>query len=486
MLDQSWASGQEKALRRQLVWFRTDLRVTDHAALSAAMAAGPTVAVFVVSPGQWRAHEDADCKVDFWRRHLAQLRSRLAELNVPLRLLQVDDWAQVAPAMVELCQSLNIAQLHHQQEYGVNEARRDEAVGEALIKIGVGRLMQQDKGLLVPGSVLNQSGEPFKVFTAFKRVALQRLSGQMPSILPVPKPQRPLGLASDEVGESIWPETTESIQALWPAGEAAAQQRLDDFVHAHVHDYHRQRDVPSLPGTSQLSPYLAAGVLSVRQCLVRALAENQGEWATGSEGVQTWLNELLWREFYQHLLLAYPRLSMGQPFKLQTQHLAWRSAPEELARWQQGRTGIPLIDAAMRQLLATGWMHNRLRMVCAMFLSKNLLLDWRLGESWFMRHLIDGELAANNGGWQWSASTGTDAVPYFRIFNPVTQSQRFDPDGAFIRQWLPELAAIEGKGIHTGAGSNDLFGPAYPEPMVDLKASRERALAAFRCLPTEP
>ncbi len=192
---------------------------------------------------------------------------------------------------------------------------------------------------------------------------------------------------------------------------------------------------------------------------------------------------MLWREFYKHILVGYPQVSRHKAFRAHTEALPWRTAPDDFEAWQQGRTGIPLIDAAMRQLLHTGWMHNRLRMVVAMFLSKNLLIDWRKGEQHFMRHLIDGDLAANNGGWQWSASTGTDSVPYFRIFNPVTQSQRFDPDGRFIRHWLPELTQLDNKTIHLPVKSSDLFDTSrYVSPIVDLGKSRQRALAAFKGL----
>jgi deoxyribodipyrimidine photo-lyase len=232
-----------------------------------------------------------------------------------------------------------------------------------------------------------------------------------------------------------------------------------------------------------LSAYLAAGVISVRQCLHAVLSRNHGELDSGNPGAVVWINELLWREFYKHILVGFPRVSMGRAFRRDTEALPWRHAPDELAAWQQGRTGYPIVDAAMRQLLATGWMHNRLRMVAAMFLSKNLLIDWREGERWFMRHLIDGDLAANNGGWQWSASTGTDSVPYFRLFNPHSQSRRFDPEGRFLRQWLPELDALSDRQIHDPSSAGALFLPAgYPPPIVDLGMSRARALDAFRNL----
>jgi deoxyribodipyrimidine photo-lyase len=202
-------------------------------------------------------------------------------------------------------------------------------------------------------------------------------------------------------------------------------------------------------------------------------------------GAVTWINELLWREFYKHILVGYPRVSRHRAFRPETEALAWRHAPEELLAWQQARTGLPIIDAAMRQLLETGWMHNRLRMVVAMFLTKNLLIDWREGERFFMRHLIDGDLAANNGGWQWSSSTGTDSAPYFRIFNPLSQSVKFDAEGVFIKHWLPELAGLSKKEVHNPANLGGLFGVAgYPLPIVNLGESRARALAAFKNLPS--
>ena len=209
---------------------------------------------------------------------------------------------------------------------------------------------------------------------------------------------------------------------------------------------------------------------------------SQGYFQLEDVGQQTWLDELLWREFYQHTLHDFPKVSRHQPFKENTKAIVWRDAPEDLTAWQQGRTGIPIVDAGMRQLLATGWMHNRVRMITAMFLSKNLLIDWRLGEAWFMQHLIDGDLAANNGGWQWCASTGMDAAPYFRIFNPVNQSQRFDPNGDYIREWVPELAHLDAKTIHEPYAKNPDLGLDYPKPIVDLKQSRIRAIEAFKNL----
>ncbi len=469
----------------QLVWLRNDLRADDNSALAEAMAAGPTVALYLISPGQWREHGDAPCKLDFWLRNLHGLARRLEQLNVPLLIRHAEHW-QAAPAvLVEVCRQQRIAQVHVNRQYGVNEQRRDQAVSDALAAEGV--LLQQhlDALLFAPGSVLTKSGGYFQVYSQFRKVCVERLLCAPPACRPLPRVQAPLAIASDPLPTVLagFASPDQALRQLWPAGEFAAHERLSQFVEQALDDYDSRRDFPALDGTSRLSPYLVAGVLSPRQCLRAALLANQGEIDSGSAGVRSWVNELLWREFYTHLLHGYPRLSMGRPFRLETQALAWRQAPQDLAAWQQGRTGFPLIDAAMRCLAATGWMHNRLRMVVAMFLTKNLLIDWREGERWFMSQLIDGDLAANNGGWQWSASTGTDAAPYFRLFNPLSQSQKFDPDGRFIRRWLPELAGLSTREIHQPPRGGLFGAPDYPAPIVDLSASRARALAAFRELP---
>ena len=470
---------------RQLIWFRTDLRVQDNSALTAAIQAGPAMAVYIVSPAQWLAHDDAPSKVDFWLRNLRVLKSRLAHLNIPLLIRHADDWSDAPAVLVRLCRELAIDSVQVNEEYGDNETRRDRQVAALLAAEGVSFRSHLDQLLFAPGSILNRSGGYFQVFSQFRKVCYQRLNIGLPSLLPVPQPQAPVPVEADRVPTEIagFATPTPSLQALWPAGEEVALTRLSAFADERLDDYDRHRDVPARPGTSQLSPYLAAGVLSPRQCLHAALRTNLGEFETGSRGAVSWINELLWREFYKHILVGFPRVSQHKAFREHTEALPWRDAPEDLLAWQQGRTGFPLIDAAMRQLHATGWMHNRLRMVVAMFLTKNLLIDWRQGERFFMRQLIDGDLAANNGGWQWSASTGTDAVPWFRLFNPITQSQRFDPDGRFIRRWLPELAHLDNRSIHQPAVQGGLFGEGdYPPPIVDLAASRQRALAAFKAL----
>jgi deoxyribodipyrimidine photo-lyase len=387
---------------------------------------------------------------------------------------------------VDVCRQYSIEHVHCNAEYGFNERQRDAAVQQCLQQHNIGFSSYLDQLLFEPGTITSKSGGYFKVFGQFKKVCQQRLYEQLPPVLPAPEPQAALAIQSDPVPEHIdgFQPVDPHIVQCWPAGETQGWQRLDEFADDAITDYARQRDFPALSGTSQISPYLTAGIVSIRQCLHAALKAADGELFGPNEGINTWISQLLWREFYQHILVGFSQVSRHQPFKAQTKKLPWRHAPDDLARWQQGQTGFPIIDAAMRQLQQTGWMHNRLRMIVAMFLSKNLLIDWRLGEQWFMQHLIDGDLAANNGGWQWSASTGTDSVPYFRIFNPITQSQKIDPDGQFIRRWLPELAHLDNKSIHAPHLSRNVSPDAldYPAPMVDLATSRDRAIAAFAAL----
>ena len=470
---------------RQLMWFRGDLRIQDNTALTAAMQTGPTIAVFLLSPAQWQAHDDAPCKVDFWLRNLVMLQHELTKLNVPLLIRHAPLWSDAPKVIADLSREHDIASVHVNAEYGVNEERRDEDVATRLDSLGISIQRHLDQLLFQPGSILTRSGNYFQIFSQFRKVCYQRLNTAAPTSLGLPPVQPPLEIASDPIPANVagFRAPDADLRSLWPAGEVEAAERLERFATERLDDYNRDRDLPAKPGTSQISAYLSAGVLTPRQCLHAALRSNRGEFETGSNGAITWINELLWREFYKHILVGYPQVSRHKAFRTATEAIAWRSDPEDLAAWQQGRTGFPLIDAAMRQLLATGWMHNRLRMVVAMFLTKNLLIDWREGERFFMQHLIDGDLAANNGGWQWSASTGTDAVPWFRIFNPVTQSRRFDPDGRFIRYWIPELAELDNRSIHEPASAADLFGTAdYPAPIVDLAKSRQRALDAFRNL----
>jgi deoxyribodipyrimidine photo-lyase len=466
-------------MSHQLVWFRNDLRVSDNPALYHACQQGKAVsAIYIATPEQWQKHDDADVKIDFWRRNLICLKNALAELHIDLHFFQVDSYQQIPNLIEKICQQWKIERLHFNHEYPINERLRDKNVTDSCRNIAVEYQNYHDQLLLPPSTVRTKTGTPFKVFTPFSKEAKQQLE-QTLYLYPTPTLQTAIKVVElaeeSELEDLIWPIISSDLQDFWPAGEHHAFSRLVHFCQKTIGNYKQHRDIPSLGGTSRLSPYLASGIISVRQCW-----NASWQYCEPNDSVNVWQNELLWREFYKHVLIDYPYVSRHKPWKPQTEKIEWRHNEQDLVAWQQGQTGFPLIDAAMRQLLARGWMHNRLRMVTAMFLSKHLLLDWRLGERWFMQHLIDGELAANNGGWQWSASTGTDSVPYFRIFNPVTQSKRFDPEGKFIRHYVPELAHLSDKEIHMPTAMNRPKG--YPEPMVDLSFGRNRALATFKLL----
>ena len=316
----------------QLFWLRSDLRTSDNTALAAAMAAGPTVALYLVTPRQWLAHDDAPCKVDFWLRNLAELSTRLGALNVPLLIREVDDWQAVPDALLNVCREHGMQRLHYNEEYGVNEQRRDQAVAARMEAADIRVRGYLDQLLFTPGSVQTQSGSYFKVFSQFRKACLARLSVSLPACEPVPAAQAPLGIASDPVPAAVtgFPRPTDYLRALWPAGEAFAQRRLAAFVEDDLNEYHQRRDLPAEPGTSQLSAYLATGVISIRQCLHAALGYNQGELDSGSTGATTWVNELLWREFYKHILVGYPRVSMHRAFRPETEALPWRRAPDQL------------------------------------------------------------------------------------------------------------------------------------------------------------
>ncbi|MYZ44815.1 deoxyribodipyrimidine photo-lyase [Schauerella aestuarii] len=466
-----------------ICWFRTDLRVHDNPALAEAMAYGPTLAVFVISPVQWQAHREAPVKVDFWLRNLAALQQALDALNVPLKIIHSDDWQDVPEKLAALCKAHAVTAVHANAEWGINERRRDIATVERLDDEGVSWTVHHGSSLLIPGSVVTGKGEAYKVFTPYARACRERLQSAPPRTVPLPHKQAKAPTSSDAIPKSVpgYHAPDRALHSMWPAGEDAALARVEAFANDAIAHYKTERDVPAVDGTSRISPYLAAGVISPGQCLRTALAANHGELDSGKQGITTWITELLWREFYQHLMAANPSLSMHAPMKPATGGIPWRDDPDAFDAWTAGRTGFPIIDAGMRQLMEMGWMHNRLRMLVAMLLSKNLLIDWRKGEAWFMANLIDGDLASNNGGWQWSASTGADAVPYFRIFNPETQSRNIDPQGRYIRKWVPELADLNDRDIHAPS-AQQRRDAGYPEAIVDLKATRKRALEVFKAL----
>ncbi len=467
---------------RTLVWFRNDLRVSDHPALHHAMETGEAIAVFCFCNRQWRDHDVGDNRLAFLLDSLHALAAELRDLGVPLRLITEPWFADVPKRVINLARAVRADALAFNDEYPLNERRRDDSVRAACEREGIAVTVHHAGTLLPPGRVMTGDGTPYTVFTPFKRRWLTQIDQSAWQPLPRPRRQR-----RPKLDDSHIPEQTDGVRrdrtaARWPAGPVEAERRLSEFLARRIDRYEHDRDRPARDGTSALSPHLSVGSISARQCLAAARNANGGHLASGHRGIAAWINELIWRDFYRHVVAQFPHVSQGHAFRRVFDDLPWRDAPADLEAWKAGRTGFPLVDAGMRQLAATGWMHNRLRMLTAMFLSKHLLLDWRLGERHFMNLLVDGDFAANNGGWQWSASTGTDAVPYFRIFNPQTQARRFDPDGRFIRGYVPEIEAVPDRALFHPDGCN---APGYPQPMVDQRAARERAIAAYRAVSQE-
>jgi deoxyribodipyrimidine photo-lyase len=461
-------------------WFRRDLRLSDNLALNAALNSGKTVVpLFIVDPAILNSPRIGKPRVAFMLKGLRALDSALRARGSRL-LVREGDPRVILPALVD---ELNAEEVYFNLDYSPFARRRDAAVESSL---SVPVFTYDDVLLRAPGQVLKADLSPYIVYTPFKK------RWMMLPDPPFPVPQVSGAFhPADKLPDSHMPTLTDlglgTTIEVPEAGEEIAQRQMARFVAEPIFHYDTARNsliadpfaASSPPGTSGLSPYFRFGMLSPRQgywAAREALEAADDERARQS--VITWINELIWREFYMHILYHFPYVMRGN-FRTEYDALPWRNTPDDLQAWKDGQTGYPVVDAAMRQLRQTGWMPNRARMIVASFLTKDLLIHWREGERHFMHWLIDGDPAANNGGWQWAAGTGTDAQPYFRIFHPVSQSQKYDPDGDYIRRWVPELRDIPTQFIHKpwqmAAPPAD-----YPPPIVDHATARERTLAAFK------
>ncbi len=469
-------------------WFRNDLRIVDNTALLKAQEGntGGLLAVYTLTAKTWLKHGWADCKVDLILRRLTALSQALSALNIPLKIIQVDSFEHVPKAIALFCSTHSVTALYANKQLLLDEMNRDQRVKTRLNKQQIEFCLFDDATILPPCETLKKDGTPFKVFTPFKRnwLCIATPDRYFASAQKLKKQKR-LEISVDPIPDGVDGfKRTAHLAQQWPATTSAVDKRLVDFCESQVGDYAEQRDYPAVDGTSKLSAYLASGMLSVRQCATQLCEVSNVHTLNqlaGFKGATCWLNELIWREFYHAIAFLFPHVVKNHPFKSKTNALRWSQSQKNFQSWCAGQTGFPLVDAGMRQLNTTGWMHNRLRMVTAMFLTKTLFINWRWGEDYFMHHLIDGEFAANNGGWQWSASTGTDSVPYFRIFNPTTQSTRFDPEGAYIRHYCPELADCTNKQIHNPPLElrREL---GYPAPIVDYRVMRQKVIALYKAL----
>ena len=478
----------------QLVWFKKDLRIYDNPALWHAMQQpGPTYAIFFICQQQWQKHGLAANQQSLILRQLDELALSLSSLGVELYVFNAKTFASIPQLLADVVKLNDIKSVYFNYEYELNERQCEHAVTETLSIANADCHAFHDQCFIAPGQVMTKTGDQYQVFTAFKKALVHQYANLIRTVYPAPEKQpipNKLTIANELAHHRVVAPfaklaDTLNVQAniinLWPVGEEAAHNRLNQFLEADADSYDEYRDIPNLSATSGISTYLALGILSTSQCLRGVVSLNRGELQSSQAGYTTWINELIWREFYRHIISNQPELCRHKAYKTDTDRIQWNTDPELLKAWQQGRTGFPIVDAAMKQLLHTGWMHNRLRMITAMFLTKNLFIDWRLGEAYFMSQLVDGDFASNNGGWQWSASTGCDAAPYFRIFNPVRQSERFDPNGDFIRTYLPELSSLDNKSIHMPSSAQaDHLG--YPRAIVDLAESAAFAKAQFKAL----
>jgi deoxyribodipyrimidine photo-lyase len=465
-------------LSAALVWFRRDLRHFDHAALAAAMAGhDPVHCAFVFDTAiLQRLRNRADRRLTFIWDSVAELRESLHGVGGGLHVLHGDARHEI-PA---LARSLRVEGVYANRDYEPDAIARDNQVAAALRDAGIRWRDCKDQVIFELDEVQTRAGEPFSVFSAYRKAWLARLSeAHTAAKSPGPTPGRLARVAGAMPSlDSIGYGRQELPVAPGMSGAARAwtafQRRLEAYAAC--------RDFPAVDGTSRLSVHLRFGTLSIRE-LVRHAAALPGE------GAAAWLSELAWREFFFAVLSARPDV-MKHCYRREFDALSWEEDAAHWAAWCDGRTGYPLVDAAMRELAAQGTMHNRLRMVTASFLTKDLGIDWRRGERLFASRLLDYDLAANNGGWQWSASTGCDAQPWFRIFNPVTQSRRFDPSGDYIRSWLPELARVPDSRVHAPwemapieqQAAGCVVGRHYPAPIVDHGAARQRTLARFKAI----
>lgn len=470
-----------------LVWFRRDLRVDDHAALYHALrAGGPVWCVFVFDTDILDELLAEGLKAD---RRVEFIHAAVTELDAALRTAGehpggglIVRHGRACDIIPQLARELGVARVLTHRDYEPAAFARDRTVAATLAEAGIGFETFKDQVIFECDEVLTQAGKPFSVFTPYKNAWLKKLTPFHLKAYPVRKYARalapvPVSRIPSLAELGFAPTNLPSLRL--PTGMSGADTLFDDFCDR-IDRYKVLRDYPAAKGPSYLSVHLRFGTVSIRR-LARAAHER------GGAGAETWLSELIWRDFYFQILWHNPHV-VGASFRPEYDAVRWVDDEERFRAWCEGRTGYPLVDAAQRQLAQTGYMHNRLRMVSASFLTKDLGIDWRRGEHWFARQLNDFDLAANNGGWQWAASTGCDAQPWFRIFNPVTQSEKFDGDGQFIRRYCPELAKFDNRRIHAPWLASALeqkmagcvIGRDYPAPVVDHAAAREATLARFK------
>jgi len=440
-------------------WIRRDLRLSNNGALHSALHQDSVLPVFIIDP----AFDSASARrKNFLYEGLHALDKDLRERGSYLLIRR----GKPLDVLTKLKEEIYIDAIFAEEDFTPYARKRDMEVEHHLpLHLVRGQTVHH------PGSILKSDGTPYTVYTPYSRVWKAKLLSNF-DLYPAPSKINTSIQLTNEKLPDYEPNT------LFPSGEKEALARLDEFLHRKVYSYGEDRNRMDLDGTSSISPYLRFGMIGLRQAVHAAIqAQIKARDEAARKSAEIWLNELIWREFYIQILYHFPRVA-GNAFNKSLANIPWRNNISEFEAWKEGRTGVPIVDAAMRQLRETGWMHNRARMIVASYLVKDLLIDWRWGEAWFMENLLDGDQAANNGGWQWTAGTGTDAAPYFRIFNPALQSAKFDPNGDYIRKWVPELRGVNAKEIHA-IWEKGIKINGYPErPIIDR--NKERTLQAYR------
>jgi len=483
-------------------WFKRDLRLIDNRALRTASEKAkskgvPLICMFVISPQDYQAHLTSAPRVDFELRTLEVMKQDLAEKNIPLYVTTIEDRKKVIPHIFQKCEEWGAKHMFCNIEYEVDELRRETKLVKRGLEKGIDFTAVHDDVVVPPGTLTTGAGKQYSVYSPWLKAWIKHLhehpvalnASHPPETNPDSAKDRfkdifSSSLPSTPPNKSLTDDERKRFASLWPAGEHEAHTRLELFLNEKVGRYKETRNFPAENSTAMLSVHFSSGTLAARTAVRSARDVNSTKRLDGGNiGITGWISELAWRDFYKHVLSHWPYVCMHKPFKYEYTHIEWEYDDERFQAWCEGRTGYPIVDASMRQLNHMGYMHNRCRMIVASFLAKDLLIDWRMGERYFMEHLIDGDFASNNGGWGFSASTGVDPQPYFRIFSPLLQSEKFDPDGAYIRKWIPELAGVKGKAIHDPYGRGAAMQAQeahYPKMIVEHKASRERALARYK------
>ncbi|MFZ9857428.1 MAG: cryptochrome/photolyase family protein [Roseiflexaceae bacterium] len=462
-------------------WFRRDLRLQDNQALAVAsqLSDGRVIPLFIVDPTLVQSSRVGVNRLAFLASRLRTLHHELVARGSGLMIAYGDP----RDVLLSIAAEYGATMVTFERDTGPWGRQRDREIAQTLLNNGIAGQTSQTLTIVPPTTLKTGAGTPYTVFTPFYRAWRKVLdladAFDAPQLIKHPH----------QSSTPIWPDWPESDISLPESSRAHAEHLLRQFATHAIDDYTTGRDMVAKSGTSRLSPYLRFGILSPQECARLALAHMPHIAGEGRSGAEVWLSELAWRDFYHQIMYNFPHVTKSS-FRPVYDAIQWENNSDWFAAWCEGRTGYPIVDAAMHQLNQEGWMHNRARMIVSSFLTKDLLIDWRWGERYFMQKLLDGDTAANNGGWQWAAGTGTDAQPYFRIFNPVSQGQKFDPDGTYVKKYLPELRYVPTKFIHAPwllqgidmRNARITMGVEYPYPIVDHAIQRHAALAMYAAI----